>query len=131
MSGAARRKGPPPWRAVRSRTCIPAPAGPGAGRPCRGRPPARGPLRRSRGHGRGCPQPTARHHAFAPCGVRRAGTTALRPGLQLARLPGAVLVTHRPPRTGPLRRILLSVLVTNLLLLFLALVVYLGRHAGT
>ncbi|UZJ32616.1 hypothetical protein [Streptomyces endophytica] len=131
MSGAARRKGPPPWRAVRSRTCIPAPSGPGAGRPCRGRPPARGPLRRPHGHGRGCPQPTARHHASPRCGVRRPRTTALRPGLQLARLPGAVLITHRAPRTGLLRRVLLSVLVTNLLLLFLALVVYLGRHAGT
>ncbi|GAB7035093.1 hypothetical protein JCM4914_65540 [Streptomyces platensis subsp. malvinus] len=88
-------------------------------------------MRRPRGHGRGCPEPTLRHHASPRCGVRRPGNTALRPGLQLARLPGAVLVTHRPPRTGPLRRVLLSILVTNLLLLFLALVVYLGRHAGT
>ncbi|BDM68965.1 hypothetical protein HEK616_24520 [Streptomyces nigrescens] len=88
-------------------------------------------MRRPHGHGRGCPQPTARHHASPRCGVRHPRTTALRPGLQLARLPGAVLVTHRAPRTGLLRRVLLSVLVTNLLLLFLALVVYLGRHAGT
>ncbi|MEU9122572.1 hypothetical protein AB0C96_22365 [Streptomyces sp. NPDC048506] len=131
MSGVSRRKGPPSWRAVRSRTCIPSPSGPGAVRPCRGRPPGRGPLRTARGHGRGCPETGARRRGSPRRGVHRAGTTAVRPGAQLARLPGALLVPHRTPHRGPWRQALLVVVVTNLVLVFLALVVYLGRHAGT
>ncbi|MEU5237977.1 hypothetical protein ACH4UR_14255 [Streptomyces lydicus] len=132
MSGAPRRKGPPPWRAVRSRTCIPISSGPGVNRPCRGRPPGRGPLRGARGHGRGCPETFARHRTPSRCGVRRIRTTAVRPGAQLARLPGTVLLTQpaRTPRSL-WRQVLLAVVVTNLVLVFLALVVYLGRHAGT
>ncbi|MEU6331079.1 hypothetical protein SAMN05216511_6530 [Streptomyces sp. KS_16] len=131
MSGSPRRKGPPPWRAVRSRTCIPTPLGPGTVRPCRGRPPGRGPLRTARGHGRACPESVARHRPPPRCGVRRARATAVRPGTQLARLPGAVLLAHRAPRRSPWRQVLLSIVVTHLLLVFLALVIYLGRHAGT
>ncbi|MFG2831395.1 hypothetical protein [Streptomyces sp. NPDC048434] len=55
----------------------------------------------------------------------------MRPGTQLARLPGAVLLTQRAPRRSLWRQVLLSIVVTNLLLVFLALVIYLGRHAGT
>ncbi|MCZ1005892.1 hypothetical protein O1L68_02925 [Streptomyces lydicus] len=55
----------------------------------------------------------------------------MRPGTQLARLPGAVLLTHRAPRRSAWRQVLLSIVVTHLLLVFLALVIYLGRHAGT
>ncbi|MEV7471250.1 hypothetical protein AB0O20_32805 [Streptomyces kronopolitis] len=134
MSGAARRKGPPPWRAVRSRTCIPTPSGQGprpGGHPCRGRPPGRGPLRTAPGHGRACPEYATRHTASPRCGIRHSRTAAVRPGAQLARLPGAVLLTHRASRRSRWRRVLLQMLVTQLLLLFLAMVVYLGRHAGT
>ncbi len=131
MAGAPRRKGPPPWRAVRSRTCIPTPSGPGTVRPCRGRPPGRGPLRTARGHGRACPESAARRRTSPRCGVRRARTAVVRPGAQLARLPGAVLLAHRAPRRSLWRQVLLSIVVTNLLLVFLALVIYLGRHAGT
>lgn len=131
MSGSPRRKGPPPWRAVRSRTCIPASLGPGTVRPCRGRPPGQGPLRTARGHGRACPESAAHHRTPPRCGVRRDRATAVRPGTQLARLPGAVLLTHRAPRRSPWRQVLLSIVVTQLLLVFLALVIYLGRHAGT
>ncbi|MEU5208419.1 hypothetical protein [Streptomyces sp. NPDC020742] len=56
---------------------------------------------------------------------------AVRPGAQLARLPGSVLFAHRPSRRSPLRQVLLYIVVTNLVLVFLALVIYLGRHAGT
>ncbi|MFJ9413405.1 hypothetical protein ACIRPT_04485 [Streptomyces sp. NPDC101227] len=128
---AARRKGPPPWRAVRSRTCIPSATGPGSARPCRGRHHGRGPLRTAPGHGRGCPEFAARRRTAPRCGGRRGTTAAVRPGRQLARLPGAVHVPHRPVRHSAWRRVLLSILVGQLLLVFLALVVYLGRHAGT
>ncbi|ARF54039.1 hypothetical protein [Streptomyces gilvosporeus] len=128
---AARRKGPPSWRAVRSRTCIPSATGPGAARPCRGRHRTRRPLRTVRGHGRGCPESLARHRTAPRCGIRRGTTTAVRPGRQLARLPGAVHVPHRPAQRSVWQRMLLTVLVGQVLLLFLALVVYLGRHAGT
>ncbi|MFI0715850.1 hypothetical protein ACH4SK_35585 [Streptomyces inhibens] len=131
MAGVPRRKGPPPWRAVRSRTCIPKPSGPGTAWLCRGRPQGRGPIRTARGHGRTCPELAARHRTSPRCGVRRARTTAVRPGTQLARLPGTVLLTHRAPRPSPWRRVFLHIVVTNLLLVFLALVIYLGRHAGT
>jgi hypothetical protein len=125
-----RRKGPPPWRAVRSRTCIPTRSGPGATPPCRGRAPGRGPLRTARGHARSCPERLAHRYSSPRRGGRRARTTAVRPGTRLARLPGTVLV-HRPPRDSLWRRALIFVVVTNLVLVFLALVVYLGRHAGT
>ncbi|WP_043263247.1 hypothetical protein [Streptomyces sp. CT34] len=137
MAGASRRKGPPPWRAVRSRTCIPTASGPGSARPCRGRHhPGRGALRPPRGHRRACPEIAARHLASPRCGVRRARATAVRPGTRLARLPGTLLVTHRAATYEAARRslwirVLLGVAVTNLVLVFLALVVYLGRHAGT
>ncbi|MCW7983891.1 hypothetical protein YWIDRAFT_04902 [Streptomyces sp. SceaMP-e96] len=131
MSGAPRRKGPPPWRAVRSRTCIPKTSGPGAVRPCRGRPPGRGTIRTARGHGRACPESTVRPYPSARCGVRRPRATAVRPGTQLARLPGTVLLTHRAPRRSLWRRVFLYFVVSHLLLVFLALVIYLGRHAGT
>ncbi|MFK0263471.1 hypothetical protein ACIQU1_19310 [Streptomyces angustmyceticus] len=131
MSGTPRRKGPPPWRAVRSRTCIPMASGRGTVRPCRGRPPGRGPLRTARGHGRACPESTARPRTSPRCGVRRSRTTAVRPGTRLAQLPGSVRLTRRAPRRSPWRQVLLSILVTQLLLVFLALVIYLGRHAGT
>ncbi|MFE7312034.1 DUF6126 family protein [Streptomyces sp. NPDC057555] len=133
MSGTQRRKGPPPWRAVRSRTCIPI----GLGRACRGRRHlGRDPLRSARGHGRTCPEIAALHPASPRCGVRRARTTAVRPGTRLARLPGTVLVprrivAHEAARRSLWIRVLLYVAVTHLVLLFLALVVYLGRHAGT
>ncbi|MCL7493023.1 MULTISPECIES: hypothetical protein [Streptomyces] len=55
----------------------------------------------------------------------------VRPGAQLARLPGGVLLAHPAPRRSLWRQVLLSIVVTNLLLVFLALVIYLGRHAGT
>ncbi|WP_328733012.1 hypothetical protein OHT20_34760 [Streptomyces caniferus] len=55
----------------------------------------------------------------------------MRPGTRLARLPGSVLLTRPAPRRSPWRQVLLSIVVTNLLLVFLALVIYLGRHAGT
>ncbi|AIA02052.1 DUF6126 family protein [Streptomyces noursei] len=132
MSGAPRRKGPPPWRAVRSRTCIPL----ASARACRGRGrPGRGALRPPRGHGRTCPEIAARHRHSLRCGVRRARATAIRPGTRLARLPGTVLVTHRATAHGAARRslwirVLFSIAVTHLVLAFLALVVYLGRHAG-
>ncbi|WP_280525066.1 hypothetical protein [Streptomyces inhibens] len=42
-----------------------------------------------------------------------------------------MLLTHRAPRPSPWRRVFLHIVVTNLLLVFLALVIYLGRHAGT
>ncbi|MFI9051892.1 hypothetical protein [Streptomyces sp. NPDC053427] len=129
---AARRKGPPPWRAVRSRTCIPSATGPGSARPCRGRHHRRGTLRTAPGHGRGCPEFAARHRTSPRCGRRRGTTvTAVRPGRQLARLPGAVHVPHRTVQRGVWRRVLLAILVSQLLIVFLALVVYLGRHAGT
>ncbi|MCK7625161.1 DUF6126 family protein [Streptomyces sp. RS10V-4] len=133
MSGAPRRKGPPPWRAVRSRTCIPH----RSARACRGRRHAgRGPLRPARGHGRACPEAAARHRTSPRCGVRRARVTAVRPGTRLARLPATVLVTHRAAAHEAARRslwirVLLYIAVTHLVLVFLALVVYLGRHAGT
>ncbi|GGX41065.1 DUF6126 family protein [Streptomyces noursei] len=133
MSGAPRRKGPPPWRAVRSRTCIPT----AAARACRGRRYfGRGPLRPAGGHGRACPKIAARHLTSPRCGVRRARATAVRPGTRLARLPAAVLVTqraaaHEAARRSLWIRVLLHVAVTQLVLVFLALVVYLGRHAGT
>ncbi|MGW1379688.1 DUF6126 family protein [Streptomyces sp. NPDC002446] len=126
----ARRKGPPSWRAVRSRTCIPTHSGPRAHHPCRGRSPG-APVRTARGHARSCPELAARRRTSPRCGVRRARTTAIRPGARLARLPGTVLLTHRAPRHSLWRRIVLTVVVTNLVLIFLALVVYLGRHAGT
>ena len=131
MSGAARRKGPPPWRAVRSRTCIPTPSGHGTVRPCRGRPPGRGALRTAPGHGRACPENAVRRATSPRCGIQHSRTAAVRPGTQLARLPGAVLLTHRAPRHRLWRRVLLHIVVTQLLLLFLAMVIYLGRHAGT
>ncbi|MEU8686238.1 DUF6126 family protein [Streptomyces sp. NPDC048611] len=131
MSGTPRRKGPPPWRAVRSRTCIPTRSGPGTVRPCRGRPPGRGTLRTARGHGRVCPEGAAHRHTSARCGVRRPRATAVRPGTQLARLPGAVLFTHHTPRRSLWRRVFLYFVVSHLLLVFLVLVIYLGRHAGT
>ncbi|MFI2262603.1 DUF6126 family protein [Streptomyces tubercidicus] len=131
MSGAPRRKGPPPWRAVRSRTCIPTPSGPGTVRPCRGRPPGGGTIRTARGHGRACPESAARPHTSARCGALRPRVTAIRPGTQLARLPGAVLFPHRAPRRSLWLRVLLYFVVSHLLLVFLALVIYLGRHAGT
>ncbi|MFB7634553.1 hypothetical protein ACFC0M_26875 [Streptomyces sp. NPDC056149] len=133
MSAAPRRKGPPPWRAVRSRTCIPT----DTGSDCRGRRHlGRGPLRRARGHGRTCPEIAARRRTSPRCGVRRARATAVRPGTRLARLPATVLVPHRivayeAARRSLWIRVLLHIAVTNLVLLFLALVVYLGRHAGT
>ncbi len=70
------------------------------------------------------------------CGVRRARATAVRPGTRLARLPATVLVTHRAAAHVAVRRslwirVLLYIAVTHLALVFLALVVYLGRHAGT
>ncbi|MFE1173874.1 DUF6126 family protein [Streptomyces sp. NPDC058773] len=131
MSGTPRRKGPPPWRAVRSRTCIPSPSGPGTVRPCRGRPSGRGTIRTAPGRGPACPQGTARPHPSARCGVRRPRATAVRPGTQLARLSGAVLLTHPAPRRSLWRRLFLYVVVSHLLLVFLVLVIYLGRHAGT
>lgn len=131
MAGGPRRKGPPPWRAVRSRTCIPTHSGPGSTHPCRGRPPGRGALRTAPGHARGCPELAARRSNSPRCGVRRARTTAIRPGTRLARLPGTVLLTHREPRRSLWHRVLLYIVVTNLVLIFLVLVVYLGRHAGT
>ncbi|MFI1205510.1 DUF6126 family protein [Streptomyces sp. BHT-5-2] len=132
MSGAPRRKGPPLWRAVRSRTCIPT----ASARTCRGRRPGPGPLRSARGHGRSCPDLAARHRMSPRCGVRRARATAVRPGTRLARLPGTVLVTHRAAAHEAVRRslwirALLYIAVTHLVLVFLVLVVYLGRHAGT
>ncbi|KPC60858.1 hypothetical protein [Streptomyces chattanoogensis] len=128
---AARRKGPPPWRAVRSRTCIPPATGPGAARACRGGHHGRGPLRTARGHGRGCPEFAARHRTSPRCGSRRGSTTAVRPGRQLARLPGALHVPHHTVQRSVWQRAMLAILVSQLLILFLALVVYLGRHAGT
>ncbi len=70
------------------------------------------------------------------CGVRRARATAVRPGTRLARLPATVLVPHRAAAHEAARRslwirVLLYLAVTHLALVFLALVVYLGRHAGT
>ncbi|MFF0622813.1 DUF6126 family protein [Streptomyces sp. NPDC004296] len=133
MSGAPRRKGPPPWRAVRSRTCIPT----AAARACRGRRHlGRGRLRPPRGHAPACPEIAARHRHSPRCGVRRARATAVRPGTRLARLPTTVLVTHRAAAHEAARRslwirVLLYIAVTNLVLVFLVLVVYLGRHAGT
>lgn len=85
----------------------------------------------ARGRGRHCPEAAARHRTSPRCGVRRAGTTAVRPGAQLARLPGAVLLTHRAPQRSLWRQVLLYIVVTNLVLIFLVLVIYLGRHAGT
>ncbi|GAA2326552.1 hypothetical protein Scani_43880 [Streptomyces caniferus] len=105
--------------------------GRGTVRPCRGRPPGPGPLRTARGHGRACPESAARRHTSPRCGVRRYRTIAVRPGTRLARLPGSVLLTRPAPRRSPWRQVLLSIVVTNLLLVFLALVIYLGRHAGT
>ncbi|MCZ0996669.1 hypothetical protein O1L44_31820 [Streptomyces noursei] len=72
----------------------------------------------------------------ARCGVRRARATAVRPGTRLARLPAAVLVTqraaaHEAARRSLWIRVLLHIAVAQLVLVFLALVVYLGRHAGT
>ncbi|WP_246102253.1 hypothetical protein [Streptomyces piniterrae] len=46
-------------------------------------------------------------------------------------MPGTALLTHRTVRRGLLRRVLLYILISQLLLVFMALVVYLGRHAGT
>ncbi|QHC22477.1 hypothetical protein [Streptomyces sp. GS7] len=137
MAGAPRRKGPPPWRAVRSRTCIPTASRAGTARPCRGRHHlGPGALRPPRGHRRACPEIAARHLTSPRCGVRRARVTAVRPGTRLARLPGTVLVTHRTATYEAARRslwirVLFAVAVTNLVLAFLAMVVYLGRHAGT
>ncbi|MEU9113224.1 hypothetical protein AB0D04_15925 [Streptomyces sp. NPDC048483] len=125
----ARRKGPPPWRAVRSRTCIPSATGPGTARPCRGRRQERGSVRTAPGHG--CPEFASRRRTSSRCGGRRGGTTAVRPGRQLARLPGAVHVPHRTMQHSVWRRVLLTILISQLLIVFLALVVYLGRHAGT
>ncbi|MEU8997855.1 hypothetical protein AB0C95_24015 [Streptomyces caniferus] len=105
--------------------------GRGTVRPCRGRTPGPGPLRTARGHGRECPESAARRHTMPRCGVRRYRTIAVRPGTRLARLPGSVLLTRPAPRRKPWRQVLLSIVVTNLLLVFLALVIYLGRHAGT
>ncbi len=118
-----RRKGTPSWRAVRSRTCISRRSGPGAVPPCRGRAPGRGPVRTARGHARSCPERVARRYASPRRGAHR-------PAVRLARLPGTVPV-HRPPRDSLWRRALIFVVVTNLVLVFLVLVVYLGRHAGT
>ncbi|MFF4607720.1 hypothetical protein ACFY12_33905 [Streptomyces sp. NPDC001339] len=84
-----------------------------------------------RGHGRGCPEAGVRRRGSPRCGVRRTRTTAVRPGAQLARLPGAIRVTPRTPRRSRWRQVLLSIVVTHLVLVFLALVIYLGRHAGT
>lgn len=85
----------------------------------------------ARGRGRHCPEAAVRHRTSPRCGVRRAGTTAVRPGAQLARLSSAVLLTHREPQRSLWRQVLLCIVVTNLVLVFLVLVVYLGRHAGT
>ncbi|MFJ6749194.1 MULTISPECIES: hypothetical protein [unclassified Streptomyces] len=86
------------------------------------------------GRGRTCPEIVARPRSSPRCGVRRNGTNvtpAVRPGTQLARLPGAVRPLSLPVRRSLWRRILLYIVVTQLLLVFLVLVVYLGRHAGT
>ncbi|MFH8570179.1 DUF6126 family protein [Streptomyces sp. NPDC017993] len=41
------------------------------------------------------------------------------------------LPSRRAVRRSAWRRILLTIVVTHLVLVFLALVIYLGRHAGT
>lgn len=42
-----------------------------------------------------------------------------------------VLLTHRTARRSAWQRVLLSFFIGQLLVAFLVLVVYLGRHAGT
>ncbi|MFH8558431.1 DUF6126 family protein [Streptomyces celluloflavus] len=131
MTGASRRKGPPPWRAVRSRTCIRAAAGPRTVRSGSEHHHGRGPLRTARRHRRTCPEIAIRRRTSPRCGVRRARTIAIRLGTQPRRLSGVVVPSARAAQRSLFRRVLLYITVTILVLCFMVLVVYLGRHAGT
>ncbi|MFD9814085.1 DUF6126 family protein [Streptomyces sp. NPDC059080] len=140
VPGAARRKGPPPWRAVHSRTCLPVTGTPDCRRPCIG------PHHHSYDDGavaslgpRPCPWRPAGGRTAPRCGVRRrAVPTGRRTGRPIGRplvrpsAPPRVLALIARRKSHPTtRQILLYIAVGHLVAGFLMLLVYLGRHAGT